>query len=98
MENELVTGDTLPTLRVTVVDGQGAAFDMTGMTAVFRWKGPAGLVEKPAAIAGAVASYQFAAGDIVASKMKIELEITDLSGNKITATELIVIAVREQLG
>lgn len=99
MAYDLVTGDTLPILRVAVKDEAGNAFDMTGMTAKFRWEGADGvLVERSATISSNIASYQFAVDEIFASKMRIELEITNAASKKITATELITLTVREQLG
>lgn len=99
MAYDLVTGDTLPTLRVSVKDEAGASFDMTGMTAVFRWENAAGVMtDHVGSIAADVASYQFMAGDIVAPRMRIELEVTNSAGKTITPTNLIVLSVREQLG
>jgi len=98
MAYDLVSGDTLPTLRVSVKDEAGIAFDMTGMTAKFRWEGSTGIVEKIAIVATDIASYQFIANDIIAPKMKIELEITTSGGKIVTATDLIILNVREQLG
>lgn len=99
MAYDLVTGDTLPTLRVSVKDEAGNAFDMSGMTAQFRWEGADGvLVERSAIISANVASYQFASSEIFASKMKIELEITNGAGKIVTGTDLITLQVREQLG
>lgn len=99
MAYDLVTGDTLPVLKVAVKDHAGADFNLTGMTAKFRWEGEDGaLVQKTASIAGNVASYQFAAGEIFAPSMKIELEITNADGKIITVTDIISLSVREQIG
>lgn len=98
MSYDLVTGDTLPTLYVAVKDLSGAAYDLTGHTAVFRWDDGGTIIEKAASVANNVASYQFAAGEIFAPKMRIELEITNAAGKIITAPSLIELSVREQLG
>lgn len=98
MAYDLVTGDTLTTLKVSVKDETGVAFDMTGMTAVFRWEDATGvIVSRNATISSDKVSYQFATGEIFAPKMKIELEITNGAGKVVTATDLIVLNVRESL-
>lgn len=99
MAIDLVTGDTLPTLKVSVVDETGASFDLSGMSARFIWFDATGtLVSRVASISGNIASYQFAVGEIFATKMKLELEITNAAGKIITAPSLIELSVREQLG
>ncbi len=102
MSYDLVTGDTGSKLVVTIKDSAtlGPA-DLTGCTVRFRWEGSAGMVTKIATVTApltGVASYQFGAGDIVAPKMKIEVEVTDAATNVVTGTDLIELAVREQLG
>lgn len=98
---DLVTGDTGSTISVTCKSAAGVAINLTGATVLFRWEGAAGLVEKAATITDApngVCEYQFAAGEIIAPKMKIEVEITDSGGKVVTGTDLIELTVREELG
>ena len=99
MAQDLVTGDTLPILRVTVKDENGDAFDMTGMTVKFRWLDSLGTVVEVAATPLVdVASYQFLAGEIFAPQMRIEMEITNAEGKTLTGGSLIILNVREAVG
>lgn len=102
MSYDLVTGDTGSKLVVTVADNDtGAAVDLAGSTVRFRWEGNASMVTRTATVtnsAGGVAEYQFAAGEIIAPKMKIEVEVTDGIGQVVTSTDLIELTVREELG
>lgn len=100
MAYDLVTGDTGSTLQVTIKDKTGSAVDLTGGSVKFRWEGNAGLVEVSAVLTDAVngvASHKFAAGEIIAPKMRIEVEAT-VGGDVITGTDLIELSVREELG
>jgi hypothetical protein len=103
MSYDLVTNDTGSKLVVTITDNDtGAVVDLTACTVKFRWEGSTGaMVTKNASIptpANGKAEYQFAAGEIVAPKMKIEVEVTDGTGYIVTGTELIELLVREELG
>lgn len=99
MAYDLVTGDTLTMLRIAVNDASGIAFDLAGMTAKFRWLDKNGLpVERAASVSTNVASYQFAAGEIFAPQMRIELEVTNAVGKIISGSELVILNVREAVG
>lgn len=101
MPYDVVAGDTGTILRVTIKDTAGAAVDLTGASAVFRWAGIAGLVEVAAVITDAVngvVSHKFMAGEITAPDMSIEVEVTDSGGFKLTGLDLIKLTVRQQLG
>lgn len=102
MSYDLVTGDTGSILSVSVKDSETAlAKDLTACSVIFRWEGVSGIVSRAATITDAVngvAQYQFAAGEIIAPRMKIEVEITDSAGKIVTGTELISLTVREELG
>lgn len=102
MAYDLVSGDTGSVLVITIKDSAGVVFDLTGASVVFRWDGETGaLVERTATISDAAngkAEYQFAAGELFAPKMNIEVEITTVGGKKITATDLLKLSIREELG
>jgi hypothetical protein len=103
MSYDLVTGDTGSKLVVTITDSDtGAAVDLTSCTVRFRWADAAGaIVNRTATIlnpANGKAEYQFAAGEIIAPEMQIEVEVTDGTGAVVTGTELIKLTVREELG
>lgn len=102
MSYDLVTGDTGSSLVVNIKDTASAVVNLTGATIKFRWEGEDGvLVERTATISDAVngvAEYQFATNEIFATKMRVEVEVTDSAGKIITGTDLITLQVREQLG
>ena len=103
MSYDLVTGDTGSKLIVTITDSDtGAVVDLTSCTVRFRWEDATGAIAtRTAAIptpANGKAEYQFAAGEIIAPEMRIEVEVTDGTGAVVTGTELIKLSVREELG
>lgn len=103
MSYDLVTGDTGSKLVVPITDREsGAVVNLTGCTVKFRWEGSNGsMVNKTASVptpANGIAEYKFLAGEIIAPEMKIEVEVTDGTGDIVTGTELITLSVREELG
>lgn len=99
----LVTGDTGSILRATCKDGStGAAINLSGASVIARWIDNAGAtISRSMTVTDAIngiAQYQFAAGEIVAPQMRIEIEVTDASGKITTSTDEIVLSVRAQIG
>lgn len=99
---DLVTGDTGSKLKVTCLDsGTNLPVNLSGSTVRLRWEGEAGVVTKVMSITDATngkVEYQFLANDIIAPKMRFEVEITDAGGFVVSNLELIELEVREQLG
>jgi len=100
---DFVTGDTGTILRTTCIDNDtGEVIILTGATIVVRWEDETGtIVTKPMTIndaANGIVQYQFLAGELIAPRMKFEIEITDVSGNIISNLELIELTGREELG
>ena len=102
MSYDLVTGDTGSILSVTILDKvTGLPKDLTDCSVLIRWEGDAAVVSYAMTITNAlngVVEYQFLANDIIAPKMRIEIEVTDGAGFMVTGTELIELIVREELG
>lgn len=103
MSFDLVTGDTGSKLVVPITDSDTKqVINLTGCSVIFRWEGSDGLmVERFASVptpANGIAEYLFLAGEIIAPKMKIEVEVTDGTGAIVTGTDLITLTVREELG
>ena len=98
---DFVANDTASTLLVTCTDDAGAVINLTGCTIKLRWQEAAGTVaDKAMTIVSAVAgtcSYKFLAGELFAPGMAFELEITDVSGFKLSNVDLITAIVRAQL-
>jgi len=99
---DMVTGDTGSKLVVTCNDNDtSSVIDLTGASVVLRWEGDTQVESRAMTItdaANGVAEYKFAAGEIIAPKMRFEVEITAGNGDIITNTALIELVVREQLG
>ena len=99
---DLVAGDTASTLAVTCVDDTGTAIDLSGCTVNLRWKDEVGEVQTQAMTvsdaAGGVCTYQFGEDELFSPGMAFEVEITDISGKKLSNVDLISVTVREQLG
>ena len=103
MACSLVSGDTGSKLRVTCKDSAtGAVINLTGATVIARWKTSTGtVVAKTMTVTsptGGTAEYQFAAGEIFAPAMRIEVEITDAGGAVITSVDFMTVYVRDQIG
>jgi len=103
MSYDLVTGDTGSKLIVTIMDSDsGTVVDLTSCTVRFRWENETGeIVNRTATIptpANGKAEYLFSAGEIIAPRMKIEVEVTDGTSLVVTGTNLIELSVREELG
>jgi len=98
-----VTGDTGSILKITCKDAQTeAAMDITGSTVRLKWKDAAGvLVTKVMDIVTplqGIAQYQFAVGDLIAPKMRLEVEITDASGKVFSSIKPLEELVRGEVG
>jgi len=103
MAYDLVTGDTGSILQVTCKDNDtSTAINLTGSTVKARWEDATGaVVTKTMTVttaASGIAQYQFLTGEIIAPKMKIEIEITDSGSKVVSNLALIELLVREQLG
>ena len=99
---DLVAGDTASVLKVTCVDDTGAAIDLSGCTAIIRWKDEVGTVQTKAMTVSDATSgectYQFGEDELFFPGMSFEVEVTDISGKKLSNVDLISVTVREQLG
>lgn len=100
---DFVTGDTGSTLQVTCKDrDSGAIIDLTGATVRLRWKDAADVtVTKVMTVTApltGVAKYTFGTGELIAPRMRMEVEITDSSAKVITTLSTIDVLVREQIG
>ena len=99
---DLVTGDTGSKLVINCKDGSGVAINLTGASVRLIWEGADGVIKSKTmtidnAVNGVV-SYTFLAGEIFATKMVLEIEITDSGGKIVTCTDKIELTVREQIG
>jgi hypothetical protein len=67
-----------------------------------RWKDEVGEAQtKAMTVSDAAAgecTYQFGDGELFSPGMSFEVEITDISGKKLSNVDLISVTVREQLG
>lgn len=105
MGNEFVAGDTGSTLRVTCLDNEtGLPLDLNSRTVWIKWKSngtiPAGLpkqMDKVDPQINGVAEYLFAAGELVAGVMEIEVEVREAGGNSVRNLDLLIETVREAL-
>ncbi len=104
MAVELVTGDTGSVLVATCTDNEtGAVINLTGAQALkLRWKKTDGTIAEvdmtPSATpTDGVCSYQFLAGEIIAPKMKFEVEITDSAGFITSNLTLFEVQVRREM-
>lgn len=100
---DYVTGDTGTLLQSTCTDNEtGEVIVLTGATVVVRWEDEAGaVVTKPMTItdaANGIVQYQFLGGELIAPRMKFEVEITDAGGKIISNLELIELTGREEMG
>jgi len=100
---DLVTGDTGSRLILTVKDrSTETARNLTGATVKVRWRdNDRQLVERDASVTdatGGICQYVFAAGEIIAPSMRIEIEVTDSTGKIITGVDPIDLTVREEIG
>jgi hypothetical protein len=101
---DLVTGDTASVLRVNCRNkSDKTALDLTACTVALHWINKAGtLVQRTMAIdspaTAGIVSYQFATGEIEASSMKFEVQITNSSGKILTLLNPIELNVRREIG
>ncbi len=98
----LVTTDTGSKIRVTCVDGDtNQPLDLTANLVNLRWQDALGTVVSRSMVVSdalnGVAEYQFTTGEIIAPRMRFEVEIEDAFGNVITSTEVLIVPVREKL-
>lgn len=103
MAYDFVTGDTGSRLQVTCKDSAtGNAMSVAGATVRLRWEDANGdIATRTMTISDAAAGvvyYQFAANELIAPKMRFEVEVTDVSNNVVTGLDLIEVTVREQMG
>lgn len=98
---DFVSGDTASTLLVTCQDDSGTAINLSGAAVNLHWKDEEGtaLVKAMTVVSASVGtcSYQFATGELFAPGMAFEVEITDVSGKKLTNIDVIAVTVREQI-
>jgi hypothetical protein len=104
MAVELVTGDTGSVLVATCTDNEtGGIIDLTGAQALkLRWKKTDGTIAEVNMTPSVTPSdgtcrYQFLVGEIIAPKMKFEVEITDATGFIISNLTLFEVAVRREM-
>jgi hypothetical protein len=101
MSYQLVEGDTGVVLRTTCTEGDPAeAIDLTGFSALLRWKSTGTVVEKAMTITDApngVVQYQFATGDITPPDMEFEIVLTDEDGKVRASLQTFRQRVRERL-
>ncbi|SEN71006.1 protein of unknown function [Nitrosospira multiformis] len=99
---DFVAGDTASVLKVTCVDKSETPIDLTGCTANIRWKDEVGEVQTKAMTvldaANGECTYQFGEDELFSPGMSFEVEVTDISGKKLSNVDLISVTVREQLG
>lgn len=96
-----VAGDTGSKLELTCKDNDaGTVIDLTGSTVVLKWKDAGSLIDKVMTITDAVAGiveYQFLADELIAPKMRFEVQITDGTGKVLHSLELLRETVRAAL-
>lgn len=97
----LVSGDTGTVYQVTCKDDQTkAVIDLTGSSILLRWRSATDtIIERPMTIAnatGGIVTYQFATGEIISPVMRLEIQITDASGNVLTSKNRLRESVRKK--
>lgn len=107
MSYDFVAGDTGSVLRVQCVDAYDAVLPIPlGSTVHLRWRTsavgvtPVTYVDKTMTVDDAVqgkVSYQFGANELVAGKMRFEVQIIDVLTNTVTSTNVLEVSVRGRL-
>lgn len=100
MDYDFVSGDTGSVLTVNIKDSvTQAAVSIQGSTVTLKWEDASGaVVSRVMTIVDAAAGkakYKFAASELFAPKMRLEVEVVDSEGNKVTGLQLIEVLVRE---
>jgi hypothetical protein len=98
---DTVEEDARISYQVTCVDAAGTPIDLTGGSAVLRWKHlNDAAVEQAMTIddaANGIVSYEFQAGELLSPAMELEVTVTLPTGVIMTSTELMRLAVRARL-
>lgn len=100
MTYHFVVGDTARALRITCLDG-GVPMNLTDCVVELRWRSNNGALVGPRAMSieapptAGVVVYQFAAQELVAGSLEVEITITDISGKVMRSLDLQTFQVRK---